>query len=202
LEAQCSVATMSLRSTSYRSTPRRVSTLPLPCTLGQPRSSESSRVCKKACCQSGANECETKFCITFAPVSFGQASRTRDAIPVVYVRRIGPAFEWAQSVNEIMLNVKFAHKLDAPATLGCKKEEVNINTTYLSFQVACKAKKKRFGLQLDLLRAVDPDSSSWSMASVGRATFTLKKKTPGPWSRLLRSRSKLPRMHRWWSMAE
>lgn len=77
-----------------------------------------------------------------------------------------------------------------------------MNTSMLVFQVACRAKKKRFGLSLDLLRDIDPDKSSWSMASVGRATFTLRKKEPGPWARLLRSRQKLPHMHRWWAMAE
>lgn len=32
------------------------------------------------------------------------------------VASITPAFQWAQSPNEVFINVKFAHKLDAPAT--------------------------------------------------------------------------------------
>eukprot|EP00968_Pinguiococcus_pyrenoidosus_P018681 scaffold1954_cov268-Pinguiococcus_pyrenoidosus.AAC.118 len=39
---------------------------------------------------------------------------------------VNPAFEWAQSPNEVFLNVKFAHKLDAPATLDVKVQNVTI----------------------------------------------------------------------------
>ena len=33
------------------------------------------------------------------------------------VNIIAPAFQWAQSANEIFIGVKFAHKLDTPATV-------------------------------------------------------------------------------------
>ena len=35
---------------------------------------------------------------------------------------ISPAFQWAQSRDYILINVKFAHKLDTPATLGVKSK--------------------------------------------------------------------------------
>jgi hypothetical protein len=31
---------------------------------------------------------------------------------------VNPAFQWAQSPTDLFLNIKFAHKLDAPATLN------------------------------------------------------------------------------------
>ena len=42
------------------------------------------------------------------------ASKTHSAVAT----GIPPAFEWAQSPDSLFLNVKFAHKLDTPATLG------------------------------------------------------------------------------------
>jgi hypothetical protein len=34
------------------------------------------------------------------------------------VNVVNPAFQWAQSPTDLFLNIKFAHKLDAPATLN------------------------------------------------------------------------------------
>ncbi len=34
------------------------------------------------------------------------------------VNRVFPAFQWAQSPEDVFISVKFAHKLDAPATLN------------------------------------------------------------------------------------
>ena len=39
---------------------------------------------------------------------------------------ITPAFEWCQSASHIYINVKFAHKLDAPATLNVETEAVEL----------------------------------------------------------------------------
>ena len=40
------------------------------------------------------------------------------------VNRVFPAFQWAQSPDDVFISVKFAHKLDAPATLNVIPELV------------------------------------------------------------------------------
>ena len=39
---------------------------------------------------------------------------------------VSPAFQWAQSTTELFLNVKFSHKIDAPATLNVEATNVTI----------------------------------------------------------------------------
>lgn len=117
---------------------------------------------------------------------------------------ISPAFQWSQSKDYILLNVKFAHKLDTPATLGVKSKGADITSTGILFEAASKSKNKRFKLSLTLARAIVPEESEWSMAAVGRATFSLKKKHPETaWMNLLDSKQAEPRnMHTWWAMKE
>jgi hypothetical protein len=61
---------------------------------------------------------------------------------------IAPAFQWAQSTTEIFINVKFAHKLDAPATLNVEAETVNITEDGLILKATDG--RKIFNLNLDL----------------------------------------------------
>ena len=68
---------------------------------------------------------------------------------------IHPAFEWAQSKDMIMLNVKLAHKLDTPATLDCVADGVRFGTHELYFKANCKKTNKAFVLELDLWGAID-----------------------------------------------
>ena len=108
---------------------------------------------------------------------------------------LSPAFQWAQSPEEVFLNVKFSHKLDAPATLN-----VQHNLTIEGNQLHLSATNgvKYFKLELELLRGIVAEESSWSSSSNGRITVTLKKTSPANWARLLRDNSKKPsNMHFW-----
>jgi len=121
------------------------------------------------------------------------------------------AFEWAQSVTTLYLNVKFSHKMDAPVTLGCEASAPvfsaragtparnDTGLDYVEFSAACKAKRKRFVLRLPLSHAVLPEASTWLAASVGRATLTLRKAEDGPWARLLRDGA-TKQSRTWWTM--
>ena len=117
---------------------------------------------------------------------------------------ISPAFQWSQSKDYILFNVKFAHKLDTPATLGVKSKGADIKSGSLTFEAASKSKNKRFKLSLKLAREIIPEESEWSMAAVGRATFSLKKKHPETaWVKLLHISQTAPQnMHTWWAMKE
>ena len=65
---------------------------------------------------------------------------------------IPPAFEWAQTPDSLLLNLKFAHKIDTPATLGCEVApgDVTLSATDVRLRADCREKRKAFDLQLSL----------------------------------------------------
>lgn len=113
---------------------------------------------------------------------------------------INPAFQWAQSPSEILLNVKFAHKLDAPATLNV--EANNVTITENGIMLLASNGRKNFKLELFFLKNIIPSESTYAMASVGRMTITLKKEHNLRWTRLTAGTSKLKHMHVWWDVVE
>ena len=99
-------------------------------------------------------------------------------------KHLTPAFEWCQSVDSIFLNVKFAHKLDAPATLNVEASKVAIEDKSLSLEASNGA--KHFSLNIPLNQEIIPEESTYDYASVGRMTITLKKKlAPSRWPKLV-----------------
>jgi hypothetical protein len=114
---------------------------------------------------------------------------------------VAPAFQWAQSANEVLLNVKFSHKIDAPATLNVEPNNITILENRLILRASDG--RKNFNLDLELLRSINPVESRYEMASGGRMTFSLKKNETSQWSRLLKSKDKkISNMHFWWEMQE
>lgn len=61
---------------------------------------------------------------------------------------ISPAYQWAQSPDEIFINVKFSHKIDAPATLNVETEEVKWTNDTLSLRASDG--RKTFALDIGL----------------------------------------------------
>mmetsp|Transcript_8434 Transcript_8434/g.10993 ORF Transcript_8434/g.10993 Transcript_8434/m.10993 type:complete len:445 (+) Transcript_8434:88-1422(+) len=118
--------------------------------------------------------------------------------------KVTPAFEWAQSKDQVFISVKFSHKLDTPACIDVVINKVDIKEDSISVEAMCKGKKKEFNLKLDLLKPIHIENSTWTMASVGRGTFTLSKQRQNTkWARLLKSRENKPKnMHVWWQLHE
>ena len=115
---------------------------------------------------------------------------------------VTPAFQWAQGSHEIFLNVKFSHKIDAPATLNVEPMKVNLTSQELSLEATDG--RKNFNLHIEFLHEVDPNNSTWSLGSVGRMVFNIKKEQdkPSKWKRLLKSDKRLTQMHYWYEMGE
>ncbi len=119
------------------------------------------------------------------------------------IATIAPAFQYAQSLSEVLLNIKFSHKIDAPATLNVEPLNVTLTNEGKLYLLASDGARKNFKLDLDLYDEILPSESTYALASVGKFTFTIKKaKSPSKWPRLTKSTQKIPNMHIWWEMAE
>jgi len=115
--------------------------------------------------------------------------------------RLVPAWQWAQSGRDVFVSVKFAHKLDAPATLISERDVESVDFGNTSVKLRASKGGKRYGLELALLRAIEPGNSTWQSASVGRATLTMRKAANYRewWPRLLLSKA---RSNVWWDKQE
>lgn len=115
---------------------------------------------------------------------------------------IEPALQWAQSPEAVFINVKFAHKLDAPACIDLVDPNIEMEESRVTVRAACKGVDKHFKLDLTLFSSIVVPNSSWAMTSVGRGSFTLSKQVAAKWDRLLASREKPKNLHVWWAMQE
>lgn len=106
---------------------------------------------------------------------------------------IVPALEWAQSASAVYLRIKWAHKIDAPATLDVTGIQVDCPESLL--KISATSPTKKFELEFVPLEAVT--SCSWDQGSVGRIVVTLAKATPNRWTRLAQTTRGLS-IHTWW----
>ena len=102
------------------------------------------------------------------------------------------ALQWAQNSTTVFLAVKYASRWSAPGAIEIT--DVSVNVTDDTFVLAGFGHhsniRKRYFVDLPLFADVVPSRSSWSAASVGRATATIHKAQAGKWSRLTRATDK------------
>eukprot|EP00922_Rhytidocystis_sp_ex-Travisia-forbesii_P017614 GHVS01026244.1.p1 GENE.GHVS01026244.1~~GHVS01026244.1.p1 ORF type:complete len:366 (+),score=86.57 GHVS01026244.1:43-1140(+) len=117
---------------------------------------------------------------------------------------MSPAFQWAQSPEQIFLNIKFAYRWSSPGALSVENEKIETKPCcfYFSGVGTHSHVKKEYRLELDLFDDLEPSETKWSFASVGKVFVTLQKKTPLVWKQLTRSPAKFPNMAVWWDMKE
>jgi hypothetical protein len=96
--------------------------------------------------------------------------------------QLEPAFQWAQSATDLFINVKMAHKIDAPACIDILDSSTKIQDTKIAISAQCKDKK--FAMEIELFGEIDPTNSSFSFTSVGRGVFFLRKGVKAKWARL------------------
>ncbi|KAH7647522.1 hypothetical protein FG379_000738 [Cryptosporidium bovis] len=122
------------------------------------------------------------------------------------IATLSPAFQWAQSLDHIYLNIKFTYRWNAPGALKVENKTLLIekNTFYFSGLGSHSHEKKKYILELELFDEVDPELSECSSGSVGKLSCTLLKKNGNnKWPRLLKDRNlKILNMHTWWEMKE
>ena len=117
-----------------------------------------------------------------------------------------PAFQWAQSMDQVFLEIKFAHRHDSPGCLEVKNESVEIFKNLVVFKAYCVLGDVpiKFHLALELWQEVNREESRFGFGSVGRYHVTLKKNMTGMyWDKLLKEGVEKPHnMKVWFEMRE
>jgi hypothetical protein len=119
---------------------------------------------------------------------------------------VAPAFQWAQSMDHMFIEIKFAHRHDSPGCLEVKNETVEIFKNLIVFQAYCVLGDVpiKFHLALDLWQDINKEESTHRFGSVGRYQLNLKKMQSGMyWDKILKDSVEKPHnMKVWWEMRE
>lgn len=114
------------------------------------------------------------------------------------------ALQWAQNSTTIFLSVKFAHRWSSPGALKVQDEKLEVSDCCFNFSATGDHSqlKKRYALDLHFYANVSQSGWSWQLASAGRMTVEIVKKTAGYWPRLLQSTAKQGNIAVWDSMQD
>lgn len=118
---------------------------------------------------------------------------------------ISPAFQWAQSLDHVLLSIKLATRMDSPGCLDTFSPNITFGEKKFSLMINCRIDKQifRYELELDLMEDIDVNASYFELGSVGRVYANLTKASrPSRWRRLLSQTEKMPNMQLWWEIHE
>mmetsp|Transcript_25663 Transcript_25663/g.28491 ORF Transcript_25663/g.28491 Transcript_25663/m.28491 type:complete len:255 (+) Transcript_25663:101-865(+) len=118
---------------------------------------------------------------------------------------VGPAFQWAQDMDTIALQVKFAHRLDSPSCIDIYDQNVTITESNITVYSMCKKHDGviKFSMNHELYELIDPLKSSYEFQSGGRLYINMtKQETNKRWRRLLRSDQSPNNMRVWYEQLE
>mmetsp|Transcript_35325 Transcript_35325/g.77215 ORF Transcript_35325/g.77215 Transcript_35325/m.77215 type:complete len:643 (-) Transcript_35325:308-2236(-) len=120
-------------------------------------------------------------------------------------QQVTPAFQWAQNDSCIFLTIKYTVRWNAPGALEVTEPSVIFNNNTFNFTGLGKHSnnKYKYSLSLTLFDHISSEASTWSAASVGKLSVTLRKRWARKWPRLLLGKkTKIGNMHVWMEMQE
>eukprot|EP00931_Biecheleriopsis_adriatica_P042936 TRINITY_DN244_c0_g1_i1.p1 TRINITY_DN244_c0_g1~~TRINITY_DN244_c0_g1_i1.p1 ORF type:complete len:660 (+),score=166.69 TRINITY_DN244_c0_g1_i1:56-1981(+) len=120
-------------------------------------------------------------------------------------QQVAPAFQWAQNESSIFLTIKYTVRWNAPGALEVSAPSVNMTGNLFNFSGLGKHSNNKYFyfLSVNLFDNIDAELSTWSAASVGKLSVTLRKKWARKWPRLLADKkTKIGNMHVWMEMQE
>ena len=95
--------------------------------------------------------------------------------------------QWAQSLSHVFVELRYAHRHDAPGCSNAHDEQIEIQEDYISLSVLCVEvnTKVKYNIKIMLWDKIDVNRSSHEYQAVGRQHFTLAKKSaPARWRTL------------------
>ena len=118
---------------------------------------------------------------------------------------VSPAFKWAQSLEDIFIEIKFAHRHDSPGCLEIKDMNVDIKNDSVKFEGYCVLGDVpiKIDFKIDTFKVLNVSECTHGASSVGRYQITLKKGEKSFWKKLLKEDSPIPpNMRIWFEMKE
>ena len=118
---------------------------------------------------------------------------------------VSPAFKWAQSLDDIFIEIKFAHRHDSPGCLEIKDMNVDIKNDSVKFEGYCVLGDVpiKIDFKIDTFKALNVSECTHGASSVGRYQITLTKGEKSFWKKLLKEDSPIPpNMRIWFEMKE
>ncbi len=102
-------------------------------------------------------------------------------------KNIYPASQWAQSLDNVYIEIKFAHRHDSPGCLEVEDKKIDIKEDSLSFSGTCSLGDDyiKIDYHIKLHKKINIAASTHELGAVGRYRFTLKKAERGFWEKLL-----------------
>ena len=117
-----------------------------------------------------------------------------------------PASRWAQNMDEIFIEIKYAHRHDSPGCLEMKNLKIELKDRYVRLVGYCVLGDIpiKFNYNAKLWSKINVGESRHFVSSVGRYQFNLKKKKKNTyWKRLLDEKETIPtNMRVWFEMKE
>lgn len=117
-----------------------------------------------------------------------------------------PASKWAQSMDEVFIEVKFAHRHDSPGCLEMKNLKVELKERSVRLIGYCVLGDVPIKMDFDikLWNKINVKESKHFESSVGRYQFNLvKKKKDNYWKKLMDEKMTIPsNMRVWFEMKE
>lgn len=116
-------------------------------------------------------------------------------------QKVTPVVQWAQSMNNVFLEIKFSHRHDSPGCPEVKNLQVDLspNSLYLTSYCIQADIPIKFELTLPFFVPINSEESKHDHASNGRYIFNiLKGKTGMYWDRLVPEVSDYPKHTKLW----
>ena len=120
-------------------------------------------------------------------------------------KNIYPASQWAQSLDNIFIEIKFAHRHDSPGCLEVEDKKIDLKEDSLSFSGTCSLGDDhiRIDYNVNFAKKINVALSKSELGAVGRYRFTLKKAERGFWEKLLKDGEEMhSNMRIWYEMKE
>ena len=120
-------------------------------------------------------------------------------------KNIYPASQWAQSLDNIFIEIKFAHRHDSPGCLEVEDKKIDLKEDSLSFTGTCSLGDDhiRIDYNINFAKKINVALSKSELGAVGRYRFTLKKAERGFWEKILKDGEEMhSNMRIWYEMKE
>ena len=115
-------------------------------------------------------------------------------------QKMSPSFRWAQSLDNIYIEIKYSNRHDSPGCLEIKDMNIDIKNDSLTFEGYCVLADVpiKIDFHIETYQGINVIECSHGEGSVGRYQIRLRKKERSYWKKLLKDEFPVPNNMRIW----